>query len=158
MKEKTLFKYKGSVLEAGLLGFFRRVDPKGLCKHSTCGHVTTNKLVFGKYKRIVGPKVRCRRIKYIRYTDKELASPDSKPNAVAVRLVVADATYKHELNPSMRALYDLAEDKWANSDWWQSVGSNKDMLVPHAGVGPASRKPGELANIDEVIRKIKELI
>ena len=102
-------------------------------------------------------KIKCKRVLYRRYTDKELSVPDTKPDAVAIRVHLS-TNCRHGRHPNMVMLYDLLEDKWALNSWWTCSGGNPNTLGPRDrdNGGRCAPAPSEVAHIDEVVQKLKE--
>jgi hypothetical protein len=124
------------------------------CKYSWCKVKHPNQ---GPPTLIRADKAKCKRIIYRRYSDQELAKPDTKPDAIAILVNLATSCY-HNAHPNMVALYDLIEDKWALDSWWTRPGGSTETLSrrnEHHGVRCAP-PPSGVSHIDEVVQKLKE--
>ncbi len=147
MKERKIFTAKATALEAHSVGFFYKELPK---KGTTCDHVVCGS--DRNYKRGAKP-LRCRRHRYRRYTAKELLSPDTRPEAAAVRIDVAEQ--KGHKRHEQIVLYDLLEDKWVSDEWWRLCAPYNELLTPMSDMGIKIIPPSEIHNINEVLGALK---
>lgn len=97
--------------------------------------------------------VKCARTYFKRYSDEELANPNTKPGIVAVGVDIA--SWGHDSNYGLIALYDMVNDRWYNDDWWMQVHQTGD-LMPHNQSLPTGLKPSIVNGIDLVVQKMKE--
>jgi hypothetical protein len=152
MKPIQLFNHEAIARKAIFVGFFRKIKPRGLCKHEHC-EIKPKRASFMGWREAV----KCKRVTYRPYTDQDLATPGVVIDAAAIKMDIAVECY-HNLHPGMTGLYDLIEDKWANDNWWTLHGGKSRIIFPraqHSGVQCIST-PSKVANIAEIISLIKE--
>jgi len=120
---------------------------KAHCKSDWC------QVYHGKRPGIVPKekKVKCKMTYFQEYTPQELSNPTTKVELAAISLDLAESGGTPSLG--MIALYNLAEDKWDNDDWW--IITSKRLLYPNNNRPPAT-KPKDIYGIQEVIVKLKE--
>ena len=98
-------------------------------------------------------KVNCSRQYYTKYTTQELAHPDTKPEAAAILMTVAQLYVG--IQHGAVALYDLLGDKWALNSWWEIPHANKDIVMPTTRDYDLP-SPDQIILVNEAIETLKK--
>lgn len=187
MREQKLFEHEIIATEAYMCGFFKISSSPKECKHINCGYVEKSNCYghkvdteqirycshrdwcekgwlsnYGFIRNKPRPKncgklVKCSRTAWTALSNAELSDPNTKPDAVCIRVVVAypNSVSNTKINWGFYLLYNLIGESLVNDSWWQPIGKK---LIPHTGNGKIWPPPSKLANLNEIVSSMKKVL
>ena len=147
--ERKIFEIKATALRASFVGFFRAEPPKNgaKCQHNMCIPIRGTRAA----------KWECHRTRYRRYTRAQLAAPDTRPDAAAIRILLQSLeNWGHGHDEVV--LYDLLQDRWVTDSWYRLCAPQNELLTPMADMGIEIIPPDQIANINDVLSAMKDTI